>query len=297
VKLTRLLGMIPFEVERALSSKLNAFLGRRPSSAPFLSGDGYRAMADAVFDETRKDSLSLIREGCVVFVSSTMIAEFVDRVLPTANAPFVLVTHQGDQNIGESFAELAESPRILHWFAQNCLIEHPKVTPLPIGLEDRWRHNNGEYRSFKRLKANSPALPRIAYAFTLGTNLEKRIACYRALKSCRVATELEQPLNSSLYRSAVRRYMLVASPPGNGIDCHRTWEAIYMRSVPIVENNSMNRRFREMGAPMLLVDDWSELRGWDEERVQAEYQNALGRNNPNISTAGYWEAAFRELRR
>lgn len=31
----------------------------------------------------------------------------------------------------------------------------------------------------------------------------------------------------------------VVSPPGNGIDCHRTWEALALGAIPIVQNSSL----------------------------------------------------------
>ncbi len=297
MQLTLLLRNIPFEVERILCSRLNSFLRRRPSSAPFLSGDTYRAMADFVFDETGGFDPTKVGRGDIVFVGARRLDEFVDEVLPAIGEGFVLVTHQGDRNVDEGLGRVAEHPMVLHWFAQNCMLEHPKVTPLPIGLEDRWRHNNGDYGDFRRIgRKNSPSIPMIAHAFTLGTNLDKRIECYRALKSSRVGKELPQPINSSLYREMVKRYMLVASPPGNGLDCHRTWEAMYMGCVPVVEDDYMNRRFAEAGAPMVLVRSWDEIREWDEGEVRARYARAAGSLGAPILFADHWRRAFSRAR-
>ena len=40
---------------------------------------------------------------------------------------------------------LLHHPLLLHWFAQNCLFEHPKLSPLPIGL-DYHTHNGAGNR-------------------------------------------------------------------------------------------------------------------------------------------------------
>jgi hypothetical protein len=293
MKLAYLLGMLPFEIERAVCSKLNSTLGRRPSSAPFLSGDTYRSMADRLYDETRSCDPASIFPGALVFVSSMRLEEFAERALPEIRNRFVLITHQGDVNIDRGFAGLADHPMVAHWFAQNCLLEHPKVTPLPIGLEDRWRHNNGELSDFKRVaRASAPRIERIAYAFTLETNLDERVACYKALKSCKAAQELPKGLNSSLYRKIVGRYMLVASPPGNGLDCHRTWEAMYLRCVPVVEDNYMHRRFLEQGFPLVIVKDWRELGDWTKEDVKARYAESSPRAMPEALCAEWWKRAF-----
>jgi len=47
------------------------------------------------------------------------------------------------------------------------------------------------------------------------------------------------------------------SPRGNGIDCHRTWEALYLKTVPIVRENIHMNDFREL--PIYFVKDWNEL--------------------------------------
>jgi hypothetical protein len=37
-----------------------------------------------------------------------------------------------------------------------------------------------------------------------------------------------------------RQYPFWLSPRGGGLDCHRTWEALYLDIIPIVWNNSLN---------------------------------------------------------
>jgi hypothetical protein len=293
MELALLLRMIPFEVERVIFSKANALLSRRPGSAPFLSGDTFRTLADHVYDQTGEFDPRAVQFGSVVFVGVTRMAEFAGRILPALAEPIILITHQGDLNIGAEFGRLADHPMILHWFAQNCLLSHPKVTPLPIGLEDRWRHNNGAPGDFRRLSRNNmPRIPRVAYAFSLGTNIETRIACYAALKRSSVATELPQPLNSSLYRRIVRQYQFVASPQGNGVDCHRTWEVLYMGAIPIVEDNVMNRFFMGLRLPLLIVKDWSEISSWDEAGLAKKYAKLNAAADRSALFVPYWRSKF-----
>merc|ERR1711988_48097 len=63
-------------------------------------------------------------------------------------------------------------------------------------------------------------------------------------------------------------YAFVASPQGNGLDCHRTWEALILESIPIVRTSSLDPLFAEF--PVAIVKDWSEvtdekLRSWHTE--------------------------------
>ena len=49
----------------------------------------------------------------------------------------------------------------------------------------------------------------------------------------------------------------VLSPRGHGLDCHRTWEALYMGAIPIVKSSGMDALFSDL--PVLIVKDWSEI--------------------------------------
>ncbi len=288
MNLSLLLGMLPFEFERVLFAKGNRLLGRRPSSGPFLSGDSFRALADFVFDETGDFEPELAKAGSIVFLGTSRMEEFLKRILPALKAPIVLLSHQEDLNVDKDFASLAEDPKIGHWFAKNALLEHPKITPLPIGLEDRWRHNNGALGDFRRFSGNRPRRPRVALAFTLGTNVERRVPCYLGLSRSGVTTELPQPLNSSMYRRLVRDYMFVASPPGNGADCHRTWETMYLGGVPIVEDNAMHRYFKGLGLPMLIVKDWSEASHWTENSLGEVYKRLAAEMKREALFLPFW---------
>ena len=50
-----------------------------------------------------------------------------------------------------------------------------------------------------------------------------------------------------------RQYPFWLSPRGGGIDCHRTWEALYLDIIPIVWNTSLNVLYDDL--PVLIIDD------------------------------------------
>ena len=54
-------------------------------------------------------------------------------------------------------------------------------------------------------------------------------------------------------------YMYWLSPPGAGLDCHRTWEAMFVGSVPIVPRTSLDDLYADGDLPILVVDDLAEL--------------------------------------
>ncbi|HAI40090.1 MAG TPA: hypothetical protein DCM40_19355, partial [Maribacter sp.] len=49
--------------------------------------------------------------------------------------PFTLVTHNSDINFTEEYVNAVVEffPHMKHWYTQNLLCEHSKVSPIPIG--------------------------------------------------------------------------------------------------------------------------------------------------------------------
>ena len=52
-------------------------------------------------------------------------------------------------------------------------------------------------------------------------------------------------------------YAFVLSPHGNGLDCHRTWEALCLGCIPIVKTSPLDNMYD--GLPVLVVNDWKDI--------------------------------------
>ena len=53
------------------------------------------------------------------------------------------------------------------------------------------------------------------------------------------------------------QFCFVVSPEGNGLDCYRTWEALYLGCIPVVKSNSLNQLYENL--PVVIVDDWHQV--------------------------------------
>ena len=118
-------------------------------------------------------------------------------------------------------------------FSQNLIIHKKNYHFIPIGLENSKFHNNGDVKDFISLrKVKSKKKPRILFGFK-NTN-PKRIQLKYQFKKLKVADETNG-WNSFFYRRILLNYMFVICPEGNGIDTHRMWEALYLRTIPIIK--------------------------------------------------------------
>lgn len=288
---------IPFEFERFIFSKIPFFRKNRSSSAPFLSGDTFRKISDFIYDEDKKCSFSELNswkfsEIPIVFVSTFLLTEFREKVFEKLSTQIILITHNSDTNIMETseFIDLLNDEKLVHWYAQNCLIQHNKITPLPIGLENRYRHNAGALRDYKSKKMQqSKKFPKILFGFSLHTNPKKRVPCYLSLAKKDNSVEITNAPNAHIYRKILCKYMFVASPEGNGLDCHRTWEAMYFNVIPIVERNYMTEFFSKLNLPIWIIDSFDELTKYTSDELSHKYKDIISKSNKEALFFDYWK--------
>jgi hypothetical protein len=68
--------------------------------------------------------------------------------------------------------------------------------------------------------------------------------------------EQRVPYNIFLYNLSGSKFMIC--PIGNAIDCHRNWEVLYMRRVPIMTRDPYLQKLFE-NYPVLFVDKYSDV--------------------------------------
>ena len=96
----------------------------------------------------------LVRAGTVFVYSHLLPRFFLGETFSSILAPFVLLSHNGDEELDlregrgdEEWKKRARSAlssgRIIGWWAQNLVCPHPAVNWLPIGLANSmWRHGD-----------------------------------------------------------------------------------------------------------------------------------------------------------
>jgi hypothetical protein len=78
---------------------------------------------------------------------------------------------------------------------------------------------------------------------------------------------IRQTLNHPDYFDRLPDFKFVISPEGNGIDCHRHYEALLAGCIPIIERNKLIEE-KYKGCPILYTTDYSEI---NEAYLQTKY--------------------------
>jgi len=263
----------------------------------YLSNAAMRDGCDIVWDKDRDDPpadlLRPLAHGTVVFVNTAHVPRFIAEVLPHIQGRFVLVS--GNENNPTSAFDvdrLMAGDRCLHWFIENfelapAWLTSGRVTPLPLGLDYHKLDPKAGARGLDMGLPSRPGNQQLtlkAVADEIGPihdrplkvyanfhlNMDTFLRHHHAEIRQRARAEARRALAGKAFMLWERRQsprievwrrheeaLFEASPRGNGIDCHRTWEALFLRSIPIVPRSSIDPVFE--GLPVALIDDWSEV--------------------------------------
>ncbi len=243
------------------------FTYERASSYPYLSGDTWRFFADFRLSTEETFEPSLVQEADTIFVEYDLLPIFQKEYLPLIQHRFILITpncESGTDNPQPGrFASMLQSSKIAAWFVQNIdQAPSKRLIPLPIGLANQvWP--SGQISTFHPMASQAPPFASkqrdifLYVNFRIETNRYERESCLHYFEAMPLAT-IESPSKSfQEYLKDLSRAVFTVSPPGNGKDCHRTWEALLMGSYPIVLYSSLNPLYENL--PIVIVHYWEEI--------------------------------------
>lgn len=262
--------------------------------------DLYDCSADAQADANYK----------TLYVCISALPDFIQTVFPRVKNSFILVTGDSDETCPndilehQSFIEFIESDKVIHWFAQNCIQKaHPKLTQIPIGLDyHTMASKDHEWGAKSTPIEQERELKRIRE--TMRPTGERMLKCYsnfHFFMTTKFGYDRQDAINkiprdlvyyepTKLKRSQTwakqTEFAFVISPHGNGLDCHRTWEALCLGCIPIVKTSCLDPLF--FNFPVLIVQNWSDINA-------ALLKNTVDRLNVRFSykdneclTLKYW---------
>jgi hypothetical protein len=143
------------------------------------------------------------------------------------------------------------------------MYEHPKLGGIPIGLANRmWPHGN-QNAIANVLQKGIAKTNSVYFQFSINTNAVQRESCFRTLSAKGLVWQPTQNLEA--YLETLASYKYAICPPGNGVDCHRIWECIYLNVIPIMLRSIFTEKVNKV-FPCVLLDTWEEfdIRGLEE---------------------------------
>jgi hypothetical protein len=230
-----------------------------------------------------------IKDNDIVHIHSMFLDKFVNLYLPKINKKFILISGDTDYitplHHPIATQKIIESEFIIHFFVQNCLINHHKITHLPIGLDyhtlssgsNIWGCQKNPLEQEKEileiLKDSlyfDKRIIKIYSTFHFYLDRGDRREAFENIPKDLIDYESKQVTRIETYRKQIE-YAFVASPFGGGPDCHRTWEALILGCIPIVKSSNLDPVFNDL--PVLLVKNWSDITQELLDKTIEEFKN------------------------
>jgi hypothetical protein len=262
-----------------------------PVDIPFLSGDFFRCIADFVFEEGDEERIKFDASKIgfrnhdrldVVFIKSDFVKEFFEKKYHRIQKPFIVITHNSDYSTKESWRKYLDLPLVVKWYAKNKVFDHPKLEGIPIGILNRRFLNETEAINRERalnvysysIRPLSERKFNVYVNFALGREDAFRSKVFRIgrLLSSSLVVPARTLVSVDQYFEQLSDSRFALSPRGSGLDCYRTWESIYVGTIPIVETSNIDHLLD--GFPVLVLESWDHLndeavKSWDLFNEQA----------------------------
>ena len=219
------------------------------------------------------------RDGMTVYICSSALWHFINVLFPVYPYKIILVTGDCDETCWtdlfpnyDTFVNFIQNDKIIHWFSQNCIMDHKKMTRMPIGM-DYHTMSNGPTKWGPKLSPIEQetvlnSIQRVPFwertykcysnfhFFTTTKYGYDRVDAIKKIPSKLVYYEPTHIVREKSWANQAK-YAFVISPHGGGLDCHRLWEALALGCIPIVKTSAIDGLYTDL--PVLIVKDWTDI--------------------------------------
>jgi hypothetical protein len=241
-------------------------------NSKYISTRGIRHSCDIFNKPPRKD-------GDIVYIHCTRLSEFAE-YMKNNTYRYILVSGDGDltfpDNLGRDYKTFLEDKNLIHMFVNNSSVSHEKLRMLPLGINYHTMNEGGndwglqmdpitqdtELEAIQKgLKPLKQRLRKCYGNFHFNKQDERKYtydrkdAIEKIPKECIDYEATFIPRNETWKKQG--EYAFVVAPHGNGLDCHRQWEALCLGCIPIVKTSSIDEIYAKL--PVLIVKDWSDV--------------------------------------
>ena len=291
-------------------------------STPFLSVDFFIGLADCrILAEGDQIDTKAPRKAQgrrpVLFVKTQLLESYIPSLLQLDYDYILLVGCNDDMCVPYGsypcmdsarktlYDTFLESDHLVRLYSKNICISHPKLCALPIGPKMQWVSDQffGEpkepvlalYRQYymdplQKLK-DSLRKPNLLYSnITVQTTAFTFYSMHTGIRSKIVdmlhknGFPLSPPVENEVYIRNLQSHKFCISPPGRGIDAHRTWEALMVGTIPICLSSSLDAIYAKL--PVLIVKDYSII---TETYLLEQYKRLQSKTYDfSILYTGYW---------
>lgn len=289
----------------------------RKGDIDWIQGDKFVKIADFVYapntfasDDYAKypNTFDPLKLGNINIVyTNTMYLARLLRIVAHLPQRFIVLSHNGDQHTDKgmigTYANgilIAEEPyqlsdNIIKMYVQNVNVIHPRISTIPLGLENSmWGTQKKEIMSRLMKDGKKRIYSRNKLVFmnhSTNTRFEERQMLYDKFGKLSWVTTTKHSKDLESYFKNILTHKFIMNPWGNCFDNHRMWEAFYLGCIPITKRCIFTSFYEDF--PICLIDSWDEV---TEDFLNKEYEriNKLEFNKDKLKFF-YWRTKVRAI--
>ena len=172
---------------------------------------------------------------------------------------FIIFTNLEDTPIDEDIFD-AIPDNVLCISAVNAIEYGGKVIPAPYGVQRRMSPSDNRIDQLESaMKVNiDPSISKLLYVNHNDSSHDDRVGLKDMFRDEEWSNVDEQRVNYYHFLLNLANHKFILCPRGNAIDCHRNWEVLYMRRVPVMKRDEyLEVLFKDY--PVLFVDKYSDI--------------------------------------
>ena len=171
---------------------------------------------------------------------------------------FIIFTNLEDTPIDSYIFDVIPN-NVLHVSAVNAIAHGSNVTPAPYGLQRRMSRDDKRIEDIKSYMNTKKIKPQsLLYVNHNDSSNVERLGIKELFTNKSWAIVEQQRVDYQKFLLSLGESKFMICPRGNAIDCHRNWEVLYMRRVPVMKRHPYLEVLFE-DYPVLFVDDYLEI--------------------------------------
>jgi len=205
----------------------------------------------------------------------------------------VIILSRTDHPISQKIA--LSVPDNVTLLAHNVSYYHPNVIALPNGVkcykDDNIKDWIGKYNIPNDFNFDNRKLLYCNFSIKNHKGYGTRNKIYKMLREHKwisfshMGSFMEYKQSQQQYYKDTSQHKFTLSPSGGGIDTYRTWEAMYLKSIPIVQPNDHWKYFPDL--PIIILDNYKRI---NKSFLEDKYQEMLERDiNIEKITLSFWK--------
>ena len=264
-----------------------------PGLAPFMGHISFRNICNHRVDQnTNYFDPDTVQQGDVIYLNTWFLEWWTETIHDQIKHPYILITTDvGSWLPHPNIQKLLYDPKLAAWFCRNMVFSyHPKLFQIPMGQDVHlFDGPRAAFHALLEVHKDKHLYPKEHLLYSnffrrdhgdrdkIGRFFDTKSFCYTAPGTA--SKHFYQTLASSQF---------TLSPWGYESDCVRTWEAIVLGCIPIVEHSFLDPLLADL--PILIVHDWTEITPALLEQKYEELKD-LNRDKAYFK---YWETLIQD---